>query len=213
MKNSLELEKDDFTFRIAETLRDAHYVKIVPPLKTIRATWRNEAPYTKEITESVIQRSKLFIRTCSNTDLDFLRDLAKWIAKYLAVYTQQDSKYDDVRDPETNAAWYAAQKDLKLVLFDDFDYIKLLQQKLTEKREKKAATKAGYRKRKKAAESLGAGFVCRATPDGQTFVRRTTNKKGKQILDSDPHEVKRAFADFAKKRTGLFEDFAKKNSR
>ena len=68
----------------------------------------------------------MFIRMCSNTDLDFLRGLANWIAKYVAQYTQHAPKYSAIYDPNTNEAWKAARADLQLILFDNFDYIQKL---------------------------------------------------------------------------------------
>ena len=62
MPNKFKIEKkadkDDFALYIAEVLRDAHYVPMVPPVDVIRQTWRNEAPYSSELRDLIISLNK-----------------------------------------------------------------------------------------------------------------------------------------------------------
>ncbi len=189
-KECLEKEKDAFTLFMAEVLHDAHYIKLVPPVSVVRETWRDSAPFTQELNNLVIYKSKMFIRMCSNTDLEFLRGLANWIAKYIAQYTQHSPKYSAIYNPNTNDAWQAARADLQAILFDDFDYIQKLAIKKQANVEKNKRTKENYHRRRRIAEGLGDGFVFRATANGEGFVPHTTQKGKKTIVPDDVATVR-----------------------
>ena len=202
IKDAMETLKDDFALFIATAVHDeTHYTSIMPPVNVVRETWRNTAAYSDEIRDLLIQKSKTFIRISSNphkaNNIDTLHALAKWIAKYLAIYTEQDSKYDDVRAPDTNAAWYAARKDLVNALYYDFDFIKQLKQNLQQKRQERGATRKFYRERAQAAANLEAGFVCRGTSNGNAMVCRTTNANSNQMMGrADSADIERALNEF-----------------
>lgn len=205
MPNKFKIEKkadkDDFALYIAEVLRDAHYIPMVPPVDIIRQTWRKEAPYTRELRDLIIQKTKTFIVSRSNTHLIFLSDLTKWMAKYLSYWTQWDAKYDDIRNKSISDAQAAARTDLEKELFDDFEYIKRLQKKAKNKQKRNAAKNAEHRKRHEAAEQVGDGFICRVTKKGETLVCRTAGD-AEPVMDSAPAEIERVLEDFDKARAG-----------
>ena len=200
-KPEKKAEKNAFAEYMAEVLRDAHYLPMIPPVDVIRQTWRFQAPYSRELRDLIVLKAQTFIRSMSNTNLIFLEDMAKWMSKYISVWAKQDPKYDSIREQDKDKAFEASRADLDKKLFYDFEYIHEIRRKTDKKRDYNAEMKSKYRKRREDAEALDEGFVCRVNANGETFVRYATNKSGtKQILDDDPTEVQRALEDFDQAR-------------
>lgn len=174
--NEFEQEKDRFTQYIAESLRDNHYIKFIPTIPEIKATWRETTPCTPENMDFIVRKSRVFIMTISNTDTAFLLPVAQWMARYLAHFTKRSSKYD--------GDYCTARHDLIDSFYTNFPYIKKLIQTKEEKRAKRNRINKDFHERKQVAENLGTGFAYRATANGEGFVP-TKTKTGKTIISPD----------------------------
>lgn len=171
-----EQEKDRFTQYIAESLRDNHYIKFIPTIPEIKATWRETTPCTPENMDFIVRKSRVFIMTISNTDIEFLFPMTQWMARYLAHFTKRDPKYD--------GDYCTARHDLIDSFYTDFPYVKKLIQAKEAKRAKRNRINKNFHERKQIAENLGPGFAYRATANGEGFVP-TKTKTGKTIISPD----------------------------
>jgi len=171
-----EQEKDRFTQYIAEALRDNHYIRFIPTIPEIKATWRETAPCTLENVDFILRKSRVFIMTMSNTDIEFLSAMTHWMARYLAHFTKRSAKYD--------GDYCTARHDLIDSLYDKFPYVQKLMKKREEKRVKRNRVNKNFHERRQIAENLGTGFAYRATANGEGFVP-TTTENGKTIITPD----------------------------
>ena len=171
-----EQEKDRFTQFIAESLRDNHYIKFIPTVSEIKATWRETTPCTQDNIDFIVRKSRVFIMTISNTDTNFLLPMAQWMARYLAHFTKRNEKY--------NGDYCAARHDLLDKIYNKFPYVQKLLQQKEAKRTKRNRISKNFHERRQIAENLGTGFVYRATANGEGFVP-TKTKTGKTIISPD----------------------------
>ncbi len=196
-EQELELEKNTFTEYIANVMCENHYTKFIPTLDKVRKKWRFTTPYTPEFEDIIITKTRVFIMTRKDNDLDLLFQLTKWISHYLAAYLRYAPRYRDARTQQDNFGdFVAARRDLMQKLFHEFPYIQNLYRDKKANSEKNKCIRKNYNYRKKEAERLGDGFVCRVTADGKTYVKRTT-ENGKNIIESDPNLVRTAIQNLA----------------
>lgn len=201
MEQELESEKTEFTAYIAQIMRDNHCTTKIIPLETIAKKWRFTTPYSVEFEDLIILKARVFIMTRPNKDPNFLYELCKWIARYLASYIMKAPRYKDLRDDENNKEhkdFSAARYDLIKQLFYSFQYIRDITQPEKEKQTRKKRKRTNLAARKEESKKLGAGFACRVTADGTIYAQHMT-QKGKAIVPADKTLLKQVIENSVKK--------------
>ena len=100
----------------------------------IKNEWRYSVPFSKEIEEYIILKTRVYIITLDSrnpnyTNPDFLKSLIRSISDYLSVYTMRSDEMQNRKK---------AKEILKLKLYDEFQYIKNMIERQAYKREKQS---------------------------------------------------------------------------
>ena len=167
MAQKLLQTKRDYIDRISKYMYDNHIS--YKTLEETKQTWRQEREYDAEIEQELVTKSLLFMSLLNrDLDLSFRTRVAKFIARYLSVYTSKSKEYADCgTNEEKLTKAYTALDEVFAKWLDGVEAAKATR-KMAKKAQKESKPKPQIRSRTKCSIKKDGTYVQTINVGGKT---------------------------------------------